>query len=289
MSAARVLAPLVVAIVALLSWRSCFSVDEDQTALRTRFGHIEGAAYGPGLHWKSPVDDVHRFDRRILTHAYRGESFLTRDQKVLSVDFYVKWRLLDVRRYFDATRGGDEDIVALHLADLVRERIRAAIAAAPLTAVIAEPRGSMSVTDFNAIGAAATQLGVQLVDLELQRVELAEDAANALYQRMQQSLVAQAQQLRAGGAVEAEKIRADADRKRAEILADATRNAQHIRGQADGRASAVYAKAYGRNLEFAAFYRSLLAYKNVYAQDGDVLVLSPEGEFFKYLHSASGR
>ncbi len=289
MSKSRVLAPLLVAIAALLSWSSCFSVDEDQAALRTRFGQVEGEVYGPGLHWRSPVDVVHRFDRRILTRAYRGESFVTRDQKVLGVDFYVKWRLLDVRRYYHATRGGDEDVAALSLADLVRERIKTAIAAAPLTAVIADPRGSMSNADFNAIGAAAAELGVQLVDVELQRIELTDDAANALYQRMQQGLVAQAQQLRASAAADAEKIRADADRKRAEVLADATREAQHIRGEADARASAAYAKAYGRNPEFAAFYRSLQAYKNVYARDGDVLVLSPEGEFFKYLHSASGR
>jgi membrane protease subunit HflC len=125
--------------------------------------------------------------------------------------------------------------------------------------------------------------------VQLQRIDLTEDVATAVYQRMQQSAIAQAQQLRAGGVADAEKIRADAERKRADILAGATREAQHIRGEADARATAAYARAYARNPEFAAFYRSMQAYKNTLGLDGDILVIAPEGEFFKYLHSASGR
>jgi membrane protease subunit HflC len=289
MTLSRVLTPLLVALVAVLLWRSCFSVDQDEVALRTRFGQIEGQPYAPGLHLKSPLDEVFRFDRRILTRSYPGESFLTRDQKALNVDFYIKWRLLDVRRYFLATHGGDEDIVALRLADSVRDRVKAVVAGAPLVTVSAEPRGSLGNAGFNAVSAAAEQFGVQLIDVELQRVELTEDVANSVYQRMQQSMVAEAQRLRADGGAAAERIRADADRKRADTLADASRDAQHIRGDADARATATYARAYSHNAEFAAFYRSLQAYKNVFGRDGDILVISPEGEFFKYLHSASGR
>ena len=110
-----------------------FIVDEGEVALRTRFGQIEGAQYGPGLHLKSPLDEVHRFDRRVLTRAYPGESFLTRDQKPLNVDFYVKWRLLDAARFYQAT-GGDEDMAALRLADVVRDRLKSAVAGQPLDA-----------------------------------------------------------------------------------------------------------------------------------------------------------
>jgi membrane protease subunit HflC len=284
----RLLATLGIALAALLLWRSTFSVTEGEVGLRTRFGQIEGAQYGPGVHLKSPFDELHIFDCRILTRAFPGESFLTHDQKALSIDFYIKWQLLDAARFFRTT-GGDEDMAALRLADIVRDRLKSAVAAQPLTQVIADARGTLSDEGFSQIGAAAREFGIELIDLKLQRVDLSDDVAAAVYQRMQQSQIAQAQQLRASGLADAEKIRADAERKRADILADATREAQRIRGEADARASAAYARAYAHNPEFAAFYRSMQAYKDTLGRDGDILVIVPEGEFFKYLHSASGR
>ena len=286
--ARRVVASLGIALVAVLLWRSVFVVNEDEVALRTRFGQIEAVQSLPGLHVESPLDEVHIFDRRILTRAFAGESFLTGDQKALSVDFYVKWQLLDAARMFQAT-GGDEDMAGLRLADIVRDRLKSAVASQPLAKVIADARGTLSDAGFDEIGAAAREFGVKLIDVRLQRIDLTDDVATAVYQRMQQSAIAQAQQLRAGGVADAEKIRADAERKRADILADATRQAQHLRGEADAQAAAAYARAYARNPEFAAFYRSMQAYKNTLGLDGDILVITPEGEFFKYLHSASGR
>jgi membrane protease subunit HflC len=286
--AVRLLTSLGVALAAVLLWRSVFILNEDQVALRTRFGQLDGALYQPGLHLKSPLDELHIFDRRILTRAFAGESFLTGDQKALSVDFYVKWQLLDAARVFQVS-GGDEDMAGLRLADIVRDRLKSAVAGQPLTKVIADPRGTLSDAAFDEIGAAAREFGVRLIDVQLQRIDLTDDVATAVYQRMQQSAIAQAQQLRASGVADAEKIRADAERKRADILADATREAQHLRGEADARATAAYARAYAKNPEFAAFYRSMQAYRNTLGLDGDILVIAPEGEFFKYLHSASGR
>jgi modulator of FtsH protease HflC len=286
--AVRLLTSLGVALAAVLLWRSVFILNEDQVALRTRFGQLDGALYQPGLHLKSPLDELHIFDRRILTRAFAGESFLTGDQKALSVDFYVKWQLLDAARVFQVS-GGDEDMAGLRLADIVRDRLKSAVAGQPLTKVIADPRGTLSDAAFDEIGAAAREFGVRLIDVQLQRIDLTDDVATAVYQRMQQSAIAQAQQLRAGGVADAEKIRADAERKRADILADATREAQHLRGEADARATAAYARAYAKNPEFAAFYRSMQAYRNTLGLDGDILVIAPEGEFFKYLHSATGR
>jgi membrane protease subunit HflC len=265
-----------------------FVVDESEVALTTRFGQVHGAAYGPGLHLKSPLDEVHVFDRRILTRAYPGESFLTRDQKALSVDFYVKWQLLDAARFMQAS-GGDADMAGLHLADIVRDKLKSAVAGQPLSKVIADVRGTLSDAAFNDIAASAREFGIKLIDLQLQRIDLTDDVATAVYQRMQQSQIAQAQQLRASGMADAEKIRADAERKRADVLADATRESQHIRGEADARAAAAYARAYARNPEFAAFYRSMQAYKNTLGLEGDILVIAPEGDFFKYLHGAGGR
>jgi membrane protease subunit HflC len=175
------------------------------------------------------------------------------------------------------------------LADIVRGDIKSAVAAAPLAADIADTRLAAGPLSASALRAPAALLGVELVDAQLQRVDLPDDLANAAYQRMQQTLIAQAQQLRTQGGTESDKIRADAEHKRAQTLADATREAQHVRGEADAAAADAYAKAYGANPEFAAFSHTLQAYKSSLGREGDVLVISPEGEFFKYLHSASGR
>jgi len=286
--AIRILSATLIGLLAVLLWRSVFIVDEGETALRTRIGKIAGDPCGPGLHFKSPIDEVHIFDRRILSRAYPGENFLTRDQKALNVDFYIKWKLIDALRFYQTT-GGDEDMAALRLADTVRDRLKTAVAGQPLTSVSAQPRGMLSEAAFEELQQAAESLGLDLVDVQLQRIELTDDVATAVYQRMQQGLIAKAQQLRATGAAEAERIRSDAERKRADILADATRESQRVRGEADAQAAAAYAKAYGRNADFAAFYRSMQAYKNTLGREGDILVISPDGEFFKYLHSASGR
>lgn len=285
---ARLSISLAVALVAVLLWRSLFMVDQGTVALLTHFGQPQGAQYGPGAHLKSPFDSVRRFDNRVITHVFPGEGLLSQDQKALNVDFYVKWRLSDATRYLEAT-GGDEDVVAERLADVVRERLKSAVAAAPLTAIIGNAQLLSGAANLQALRSQAAALGVEFVDAQLQRIDLPDDVANAVYQRMQQNLVAQAQQVRDQGSAQADKIRDDAEHKRAQILADATREAQRVRGEADANAALAYARAYGVNAEFAAFYRSLEAYKHTLGRDGDILVLSPEGEFFKYLHSASGR
>jgi len=231
---------------------------------------------------------VHRFDNRVITHVFPGEGLLSQDQKSLNVDFYVKWRLSNATRYLEAT-GGDEDVVAARLADVVRERLKSAVGAAPLVAIIGNAQLLSGAANLEPLRSQAAALGVEFVDAQLQRIDLPDDVANAVYQRMQQNLVAQAQQSRDQGGAQADKIRDDAEHKRAQILADATREAQRVRGEADANAALAYARAYGVNAEFAAFYRSLEAYKHTLGRDGDILVLSPEGEFFKYLHSASGR
>ncbi len=284
----RILYAVAALLVIVLLLRSVFVVDESEAAVITRFGQVQPGDFAPGAHLKSPFDEVHKFDRRLVTRAYAGETFLSQDQKALSVDFYIRWRLVDPVRYFQAT-GADEDVAAARLADLVRERIKAAVAAVPLAAAIADSNLADATLRAGALRAPSARLGVELVEARLQRFDLPDELANAIYERMQQNLTAQAQQLRTQGNADADKLRADAEHKRAQTLADATREAQRVRGEADAAAAAAYAKAYGANPEFASFYRSLEAYKSSLGRDGDILVIAPEGEFFKYLHSASGR
>lgn len=282
-----ILAVVTVLTVAVLA-SSVFFVDEAESAVVTRMGAVQGGIVGAGAHLKSPIDEVHRMDRRLITRSYLGEGFLTHDQKPVRVDYSIRWRLVDASRLFASVRG-DEDAAAARLVEPVRAAIRDALAGGTLLADAADRELTDAIAGAPAARNAAAGLGVELVDVQVQRIELPEDDLNSVYQRMQQSLLTQAQQLHSQAGSEAERIRTEAEHRRAETLANATRDAQRIRGEADAAASAIYARAYGANPEFAAFTRSLQAYRDSLGKEGDVLVISPEGEFFKYLHSASGR
>ncbi len=284
---ARLSGAVIAVLLVVLGYRSVFSVPQGETVLLTRFGRIGATEYGPGLHLKAPVDQVHRFDRRVITHTYTGESFLTSDQQALTVEFFLRWRTGDVPLFYRST-GGDLDVAAQRLADLARDRLKNAVAHEPLAAVTRNARGGLDDAGFAQLRDAARTFGVDLVDLQLQRIDLTDEAANAIYQRMEQQLTAQAQQLNAAGTLQASQIRTAAERKRADILADATGQVQHIRAVADERAATIYAQAYGRNPELADFTQSLQAYRKVIGHEGDILVITPQGEFFKYLRSASG-
>jgi len=284
---ARVSGALIAVLLVLLGYRSVFSVPQGDSALLTRFGRTAATEYGPGLHLKAPIDQVRRFDRRIITRTYTGESFLTSDQQALNVEFLLRWRTGDVPLFYRST-GGDLDVTAQRLADLARDRLKSAVAHEPLAAVARTARGGLDAAGFGQLRAAARTFGVDLVDLQLQRIDLTDAAANAVYQRMEQHLDTQAEQLNAAGTLQAAQIRTAAERKRADILADATRQSQHIRAVADARAAAIYAQAYGRNPELADFTQSLQAYRKVIGHEGDILLVTPQGEFFKYLRSASG-
>ncbi|HEY7930223.1 MAG TPA: protease modulator HflC [Steroidobacteraceae bacterium] len=279
---------LALLVAALLLDGALFRVAQGGTAVCTRLGQLLPGAYGPGLHWKLPFDQVHRFDERLTTRTYPGESFLTSDQRTLSVDFLLRYRLRDVSAFYQST-GGDEDVAARRLADLTRDRLKTTVVHETLAALQSQSRGGLSSEDFAMLRSAASGAGLELVDLQLQRIDLSDQAASAVYQRMEQAFSARTQQLDASGTLHADQIRADAERKRAQILADATRQAQRIRADADARAAALYAHSYGKNPELAAFTQSLAAYKSSLEHEGDVLVITPEGDFFKYLRSPSGR
>jgi membrane protease subunit HflC len=190
---------------------------------------------------------------------------------------------------FYMSTGGDEEVAAQRLADLARDRLKTAVAQETLAAAQNAPRGGLSEQGFQALRAAAQGMGLELMDLQLQRIDLSDQGASAVYQHMEQTFSARAQRLDASGTLQADQIRADGERKRAELLAEATRQAQHIRDDADARAAAMYASSYGKNPELADFVQSLAAYKSSLGHEGDVLVITPEGDFFKYLRSASGR
>lgn len=276
--------PWVLGLVALLivASSSLFTVQQTQLAIRTQFGEIKGDDYGPGLHVKWPfIDQVARFERRVVTQNYAGETFLTNENRGLLVDFYIKWRVADAAKYFRAT-GGNEEAAGQRLADIVKDGIKNAVAQRTLREVVTAERAEVTGEMIGRASKAVDEFGIQLVDVRLQRIDLPDDVAARVYETMKQNFERQARQLRGEGEKDSQRIKAEADRQRTEILSAAARDALRIRGEGDATATATYAKAYDRNPEFYAFYRSLQAYRNSIGKEGDVLVVSPDSEFFKY-------
>ena len=278
---------VIFAVVALFGLTSLFQVKETQVAIRTQFGEIQGPQYGPGLHMKWPfMDEVVKFERRIVTQNYQGETFLTSENKGLIVDFYVKWRIKDVGPYY-RTSGGIEDVAGSRLGEIVKDGIKSVVAKRTLQEIVIAERTAFTGDMFGRASEAVKELGIELVDVRVQRIALPDEVSGSVYQRMQESFRALGNRLRAEGSAEAERIRAEADRKRTELLATAQRDAQLLRGEGDAAAGHIYSAAYGKSPEFYGFYRSLQAYRNSLGKDGDVWVVAPEGEFFKYLNSSA--
>jgi modulator of FtsH protease HflC len=278
--------PIVVLAGALLilAVTSLFTVSESQLALRTQFGAIVASEHEPGLHAKWPWDEIEIFEKRILSQTYQGETFLTNDNRGLIVDFYVKWRVRDAGRYFQAT-GGDEGIAGDRLAEIVKDGIKSVVAQRSLEQIVAAERTAVTGDMLVRANAGVNQLGIDLIDVRVQRIDLPEDVSSRVYESMKQNFAKIAATLRAEGSSAAVQIRAQAERERTEILANAERDALRVRGAADSRAAEIYAEAYRRNPEFYAFYRSLQAYDRSLGKDGDVMVVTPDSEFFKYLKS----
>jgi membrane protease subunit HflC len=275
------------ALVALLAgflYLSLFTVGEAELVVRSRFGKVVETGYAPGLHTSLPVDRIERVERRIITQSLQGESFLTSEQQGLVLDIDLSWQVQDAERYLRAA-GGDEQAAGARLADAVRNDLKAAYAQQTLAQVIVATHGGFTPPLLAHLQALAQDLGLRLIAAQVQRIDPTDEVATAIYKRMQAAYGAQAKQVRAEGGADAERIRAEAERNRAEILGTASRDAQRLRGEADAQAAAIYARSYGRNPEFAAFYRSLQAYRTAIGREGDVLVIEPEGEFYKYLRN----
>ena len=265
---------------------SLFSVNETEYAIRTRFGEIIDTRYKPGLHLKWPWDRVTKFDRRVLSESYTGETFLTNDGRGLIVDFYVKWRVKEPSTYYTAV-AGSEGLAAQRLAEIVKDGIKSVVAQRTLQQVVSAERAAVTGQMFGPASRNAGGLGVELIDVRVQRIDLPDEVAARVYESMKQSFARTASRLRAEGQQESATIRATAERERTVILADAERDALRTRGEGDAAATQIYARAYSKDPEFYAFYRSLQAYERSIGKDGDLLVLTPDGEFFRYLKEAS--
>lgn len=262
---------------------SMFQVKETELAIKFRLREIVATDFEPGLHFMLPwVESVQKFDRRVLTRNYPAEPFLTSEGKILNVDFYVKWRVADVARYYLATNG-DEEAAAGRLAEIVKDGLKGVIAKRTIQQVVAAERAEFIGDILKFAGQSVGQLGLTLVDVRVKRIDLPDEVSESVYNRMRQNFARQASQLRAEGDEQAQRIRAEAERERTELLAGGNRDAEVIRGEGDAQAAAIYSRAYQRYPEFYSLHRSLEAYRNSIGKPGDVLVIAPKGEFFKYL------
>jgi membrane protease subunit HflC len=289
MSNRSYLAVIVLGFVALALSMAAFTVRETDLAIKFRFGEIVRAEYEPGLHFMVPmVNNVRKFDRRVLTEEYPSEQFLTSEGKILRIDFFVKWRITDVSRYYTSTAGGSEDVANRRLGEIVKDGIKGVIAKRTIQQVVAAERTEFLSEVRKVAEGNVGDLGITLIDVRVKKIDLPDEVSESVYNRMQQNFARQAAQLRAEGSAVSEQTRAEADRERTEILAAAYRQAEIVKGEGDAAAADIYARAYGRNPEFYSFYRGMQAYRRSLGKQGDILVLQPEGEFFKYLKE-SGR
>ncbi|NLG75302.1 MAG: protease modulator HflC [Xanthomonadaceae bacterium] len=280
---------VVVAAALIVIAMAAFTVRETELAIKFRFGEIVRSDYAPGLHFKVPlVNNVRKFERRIITNNYPSEQFLTSEGKILRIDFYVKWRIDDVSRYFQAT-GGTEEIAAGRLGSIVKDGIKGVIARRTIQQVVAAERAEFTGEILKITEGPTRGLGLELVDVRVKKIDLPDEVSESVFSRMRQDFDRQAKELRARGAESAEKLRAEADRQRTEILAEARREAEIIRGEGDARAAEIYANAFQKNAEFYSFYRSLEAYRESIGTESDILVISPDSDFFKYLNRSNRR
>lgn len=262
---------------------SLFVVRETDYAIRFRLSAIASSDYQPGLHVKWPfVESVAKFDKRVLARNFPAEQFLTSEGKILNVDFYVKWRIDDVDQYY-RSNGGSEERAAGRLGETVKDGLKGLIAKRTVQQVVAAERSEFIKEVVRTNGPAIAELGIALVDVRVKRIDLPEEVSDSVFDRMRTAFAQQAAQLRAEGSETAERIRAEADRQRTEILATAMRDAEKIRGEGDARAAAVFASAAQSNPEFYTFYRSMQAYRRSLGKPGDVMVVSPDSEFFRYM------
>jgi modulator of FtsH protease HflC len=278
-----------VALMILLSL-SMFVVDQRQDAIVFQMGEINSVKTSPGLYFKLPlVQSVRYFDKRNQTlDTGEPERFITSEKKNLMVDAFVKWRIDDVKQYYLSV-GGDEARARTRLLQTINAAMREQFGKRTIHEVISGQRDQIMQVLRDTTNTDAQNIGVQVLDVRLKRVDFPTEISDSVYRRMEAERKRAANELRATGHAESEQIRADADRQRQVILANAYRQAQKTKGEGDARATAIYASAFGRDPEFFAFYRSMDAYKQSFKSKSDVMVIDPNSPFFKYLRSPAGK
>lgn len=287
----RLVTSVIVAVVAIwLASSTIFVVDQRSSAIVFALGEVKQVISEPGLHFKlpPPFQNVMYLDKRIQTlDTPDADRFITAEKMNVLVDAYVKWRIIDPRLYF-VSFGADERRTQDRLSQIVKAALNDEITKRTVREVISSQRNSVMDAIQARVANEAKQIGVEVIDVRLRRVDYVDQINNSVFERMKSERVRVANELRSTGAAESEKIRADADRQRVVILAEAYRESEKIRGAGDAKASQIYAQAFGQNPEFFKFYRSLEAYRASFKNRHDLMVVDPSSEFFKYFKGIGG-
>jgi membrane protease subunit HflC len=275
-------------LIVVIFGLSAFTVSETELAIKLQIGQVVKADYEPGLHFKWPiVQNIRKFPRRILTISDRPERIFTAENEAVQVDFFVKWRIVDPLRFYTST-GGALTVANGRLSEIIKNSIVTEFGKRSVAEAISLERAEMMRDMLATAAATAEDLGVSLVDFRVKQVEFMDEVRNSVYAQMAAERARIAAERRAEGRAGAEEKRASADRQRTVILANAYRDSQIIRGEGDAKAADIYAQAYTKDPEFYAFYRSIDAYRKSMGKAGDILVLDPDNEFFRYLNQSSG-
>ena len=274
--------------VALVIWLSAYIVNEQELAIKFKLGEIVSVEDEPGLKWKIPlINNIRKFDSRVLTLDTPSERYLTKEKKNVIVDSYVKWRITDPRTYYTSTQG-DERIAVSRIVSILNDEMKGQFGSKTVREVISGERSAIMDAVYENAGAKTLGLGVKLVDVRIKKVELPETVSRSVFQRMVKERATVAKAFRSAGEEQAKGIRANADRQRTEILAEAYRKSEEIRGDGDAQSAKIYADSYGQDKDFYSFYRSLSAYRTSFSNSGDMLVLSPESDFFRFFKESAG-
>lgn len=283
------IAAVVLLLVGVVASMSLFTVDQRQFAVVFQLGEVKEVISSPGLKAKMPViQNVRFFENRILTiDTPEPERFITAEKQNVLVDHFVKWRIVDPKLYYESV-AGDEARARTRLLQTVNAGLREEFGRRTVPDVVSGEREAIMERMRIRADQDARQIGVQILDVRLKRVDLPTEVSESVYRRMEAERTRVANELRSQGAAISEQIRADADRQREVILAEAYRDAQKVMGEGDAQATDIYAQAYGKDPEFYSFYRSLEAYRGSFSSKGDVMVIDPSSDFFKFLKSPSG-
>ena len=288
----RALGPLAAILVALalVASSAMFVVDQRQHAIIFQFGEVKEVITKPGLNFKWPlIQNVRLFDMRILAYDdVEPLRFLTQGNRPVLVDSFIRWRIVDVKQYFISVQGTEVEATR-RLRQTISGALRDEFGLRTVHDVVSGERDAVMERVREKADQDLRRIGVAIVDVRLKRVDLPQEVSESVYRRMEAERKRIANELRSTGAAEAERIRADADRQREVILANAYRDAQKIKGEGDAKAAATYAQAFRQDAEFYSFYRSMEAYRSTFRGRGDLMVLEPSSDFFRYLKDASGK
>ncbi|MFT5573681.1 MAG: membrane protease subunit HflC [Cryomorphaceae bacterium] len=277
-----ILLAVVGALVAMVLQASLFTVKQYERAVMFKFGEFVGDEIEPGLNFKKPlINTIRKFDMRIQTMDSDAEGFLTKNNQELVIDSFVKWRISDIKQYFVSV-SGQVDIAETRLAQQVNSSLRSEVGKRSIAEVVAGDRAMIMDVVQKAIALESQKFGVEVIDVRLKRVDYADEIRSAVFRDMESERNVLVQQKESTGKKIAEEIRAKADATRVVTIANAERDSNILRGEGDAEATRIYAQAFGRDIEFYELYRSLEAYKRTFNNGGDIMVIEPDSEFFKY-------